>query len=296
MGWTLRGGSQCLPPITGAEEADEVAEIVALGVDVDLVNVESGELLLLLEVSGAGGGLKLSAGDGAGGVDEDSFAGFGVGQFNQPGVGYGQFAGINDGDGDEVVVDGGELEGFFAVVVLKVGDEEGYAFSFDHFAEVVEGLGNVGSVMFGLEGEDFADDVQDVHLPFSGRDEIFNLVGEDDEADLVVVFNGGEGEEATELGGDLVFGFSGRAVGAGAGHIDEKEEGLFALFDEAFDEGLSGTCGYIPVDGADFVAGLVFADFVELHAAPFEYALVFAAKQFVDHPLAGDLDLTNLFE
>ena len=37
----------------------------------------------------------------------------------------------------------------------------------------------------------------------------------------------------------------------------------------------------VPVDGANVVAGYVFADFVELHPATLEHRVVFAGEMFV---------------
>lgn len=199
------------------EEADKVAHVVAVGMNVDLVDIEARKGFLDLQVVRARGDVEFFAGDGAGGIDEGLFAGFGIGQLDEPRVWQGQFARVGDGDGDEVVVDGGKLEGFVVFRILEVGDEEGDALLFDHFPEVVERAGNAGAFAFWLKAEDFADNVQDVELAFAGRNEELDLVGEDDKSDLVVVLDGGEGEEAAELGGSFVLRFFDGAKGAGGG-------------------------------------------------------------------------------
>lgn len=51
-----------------------------------------------------------------------------------------------------------------------------------------------------LEKQNLADDAQNVAAAFLGRDEFLHLVGEQDEADLVAVADGGEGEHGGDLG------------------------------------------------------------------------------------------------
>ena len=56
-----------------------------------------------------------------------------------------------------------------------------------------------------LEVENFADEAQHVFAAFLGRDEKFDLVGVNEEADLVVVLDGGECEESRERCHDFTF-------------------------------------------------------------------------------------------
>ena len=52
--------------------------------------------------------------------------------------------------------------------------------------------------------------------------------------------------------------------------------------------------GDVPVDGADVVAGLIFADLLEGDAAALEDAVIFAAEQILDGPAGPELQAANL--
>ena len=71
--------------------------------------------------------------------------------------------------------------------------------------------------------------------------------------------------------------------------IDQQHHGQLALLDVAFDEGMAHAGGDVPVDGANVVAGLIFADFLEGHAAALEDAAIFAAEQVLDGPASPEL-------
>src|SRR5438874_10207810 len=52
----------------------------------------------------------------------------------------------------------------------------------------------------------------------------------------------------------------------------------------------------IPINGADFVSGLVFAYLVKIHALPLEDAVVLARKRFADETVRANLDLPDFFK
>ncbi len=86
-----------------------------------------------------------------------------------------------------------------------------------------------------------------------------------------------EGEDGGDLGGEFALGLLAGAEEAGAAEVDHEHEGQFAFFDEFFDERMVHAGGDVPIDGADFVAGLIFADFLEVHALALEDAVILAA-------------------
>ena len=55
-------------------------------------------------------------------------------------------------------------------------------------------------------------------------------------------------------------------------------------------------CGDVPIDRADIVSILVFADFGELHATSFEDRVVFAGEDMVHQPSRLDFNLPYFFE
>ena len=54
--------------------------------------------------------------------------------------------------------------------------------------------------------------------------------------------------------------------------------------------------GDIPIDGPNFVAGLVFTNFVKVHPLPFEGRVVLTGQTFSDQAARANLDLPDLAE
>lgn len=154
----------------------------------------------------------------------------------------------------------------------------------------------VGALLAWFEEKNFADDAEDVFAAFFRRDVFLDFAGEEDQANLVVIADGGEGEDGGDFGGEFALGLFAGTEQTGAGKIDDEHDGQFAFFDELFDEGMIHSRGDVPVDGADFVAGLVLADFFEVHALAFEDAVVLPCHRFVDETEGAQFDLTDLFE
>ena len=134
----------------------------------------------------------------------------------------------------------------------------------------------VGTVSAWLEEENFADDAEHVFAAFAWRDEFLDGIAEQDEAHLVVVANGGEGEHRCDFGGEFAFGLIARAEQTGPTHVDKQHQGEFAFFDEFFHEGMIHSGGHVPIDRAHFIARLIFTDLLEIHSLAFEHAVVSA--------------------
>src|SRR5262249_21773797 len=145
--------------------------------------------------------------------------------------------------------------------------------------DVVEGAAQRRAAVFGPEEQDVADQAEDVAGALPRRHEAFDAGGELDQADLVVVADGAESDDRGELGGDLALLLQHGAEVVAAATVGDEQDGQLALLDEALDEGVAHAGGDVPVDGADVVAGLVFADLLESDAGALEDAVVFAAEQ-----------------
>jgi hypothetical protein len=52
--------------------------------------------------------------------------------------------------------------------------------------------------------------------------------------------------------------------------------------------------GHVPIDGPDFVPGLIFPNLFEVHPLPFEDAMVLAGERFAYEPVGANLDLPDL--
>src|SRR5438093_17896 len=115
--------------------------------------------------------------------------------------------------------------------------------------------------------------------PFARRHKAFDAIGEGDEADLVVVADGTEGEDGRHLCGDFTFLLLFRAELMTAAAIDDEHHSQLAFLDKTFDERMAHARGDVPVDGADVVAGLIFADFLEGNAGALEDAVVLTTEK-----------------
>ena len=54
--------------------------------------------------------------------------------------------------------------------------------------------------------------------------------------------------------------------------------------------------GDVPINGADFIPGLILAHLVKIHPLTFEYAVVLARERFAHEPVGADLDLADFLD
>ena len=79
-------------------------------------------------------------------------------------------------------------------VVDKVREQENYALASHHAHEVFERPADVCAFAGGTDCEKLTDDAQDVSFTFSGWDELFDVITEEQNPDFVVVANGRKGK------------------------------------------------------------------------------------------------------
>ena len=130
---------------------------------------------------------------------------------------------------------------------------------------------------------------------FAGRNEFLHLVAEEDETDLVVVADGGEGEHRGDLRREFSFGLVARAEQARTAHVHDEHEREFAFLDEFLDERMIHPRGDVPVNRAHIIAGLVFAHLVEVHALALEDGMILARERFGHDEVRAQLDLPDFF-
>ena len=128
------------------------------------------------------------------------------------------------------------------------------------------------------------------------RDEFLNLIGEEDDADLVVVLNGREGERGGNLGEHLTFRLVDGTEVETSRHIDHEDDGQLALLLKHLDERTSETCSDVPVNVAHVVAELVFADLRESHSSSLECRVVLSSKDIVGESACLYFYFPNLTE
>ena len=123
---------------------------------------------------------------------------------------------------------------------------------------------------------------------------MLDLAGHQDQADLVIIADGAQREQGGNLGDHIALALhDGAKRHAGAG-VHEQDDGQLALLDIALDERMPHAGGDVPVDGANFVAGLIFAHLLEGNAGPLEDAAVGAAERVLDGPARPQLQAADL--
>lgn len=277
----------------GAEELDELLGEGGTGGEFDAI--DSGAAQFVQQIfapsdllSGPG-----AAGGGVGGIDQDTAASFRVTEIDEAGGGECDFLFIADPQGDEVMAASGDAEQITARGHEEIGQEEGDGAAALDLVEEGEGWGEVGSFGGGEEGEDFGDEAQDVGRALGWGDIFFDAVGEEDDADAVLVGDGGEGEESSDFRDEVTFKLGAAAVGEGGGDIDEEDDGQLTFFGELFDIGGAVAGGDVPIDGTDIVTGDVFADLLEFDTLAFEDGVVAAGEDILDGVTGADFDSPN---
>jgi len=206
------------------------------------------------------------------------------------------FAGMVDADRDELVLRGDPLEGRFAREDFHVGKEEDDRVLVQDPIEVAEREVGVRAQAFGFVDEHVADDAQELRAPLLGRHDAFDLIGKEQRADLVVVFEGGERERRGDLGQALGLAPGPGAAAERAAHVDDEQDGAFALFLENFEDGILLAGRDVPRNVTDVVAVDVAAELAELHAGSAERGSIRAGHAVAHELAARDLDGPHLRE
>ena len=140
------------------------------------------------------------------------------------------------------------------------------------------------------------DHLQRAITPLLRRDEVLDAVGEQDQADLVVVADRAQREHRAQLGRNLALEARDAAELTRGAQVDQQHHRQLALLHVLLDERLPHAGRHVPVDRAHVVAGDVFPDLGELHAAALEHAVVLAGKRAVDQPPRADVNASDLAE
>ena len=119
---------------------------------------------------------------------------------------------------------------------LKIGNEKDNGTSRHDLVQRIERQRGICSATFRLEKQDFANEAQRVRATFLRRNKKFDPIGEEKQADLVIVANGAEREQTSDFGGELALRLTGAAEISGRANIDNQHDGELAFFRELFDE------------------------------------------------------------
>lgn len=153
----------------------------------------------------------------------------------------------------------------------------------------------IGAGGFRLKGEELTDDAQDVAVAACGIELELFLIRVEKKADFVFIQSRGEGEDCGDFCGELGLGDGAGSEFARSGSVDEEEDVLLALLGEELDVGGAETCGDVPIDGAHFIALLIFADFCEFNSTTFERSLPGSGGTVLDDAARADLNPTHFF-
>ncbi len=182
------------------------------------------------------------------------------------------------------------------ILRLEIGDEENDRASGDDVVQVIERQARQRAAALRLEIKNLADQTQRVRAAFLRRNEKLDLIREENEPDLVVVSDRAEGEEAGDFRRELALRLRDAAEISRSADIDHQHDRQLAFLGEFLHEGVAETRGHVPIDRANLVARLVFADVLKIHPAPFEDAVVIAREGRLDETLGLDLEGPDFLE
>ena len=207
---------------------------------------------------------------------------------------------IDHRERDEVVPPAGHGKLTRKVGRLEIGDQENDGASVQDAVQVAQGAGRIGTASLRLEVKDVADEAQGVRAAFARREIMLHVIGEEEQTDFVVVADGGKGEHAGDFGGELALAELHAAEVARSAHIHHQHDRELALFGELFHVRIPANFaqarGHIPVDRAHFVAGLVLAHFLKIHASAAKDAAVLAGESGLHHGARAELQAADLLQ
>ncbi len=114
--------------------------------------------------------------------------------------------------------------------------------------------------------------------------------------DLIVVADGAESEKARHFRRKLTFGLRNASKTSRRADIDDENDSKFAFFSEFFHVSGAEPRGHVPINGTDFIARLIFADVLEIHAAPFKDAVIIPSERCLDQTFGLDFERADLLQ
>jgi len=230
----------------------------------------------------------------AAGVNPLQLTRLGITHAHQPHIWQLRNAAVIDLNGHEVMLAAGDVQRLTEVVVVdEVAEYEARTAALDDLCQVLHGLLHIRAMARRFEVQEFANDVKDMLASFLGRYELLDAVGEEDDADLVVVLNGAEGQRGSDLGLHIALCLHDGTEIKAAADIHQEHDREFALLLEDLDIRLVEASGHIPLDVPDVVAILIFSHLAEGHTATLEGRMVFARKDVVRKAASLDFYLSD---
>ncbi len=128
---------------------------------------------------------------------------------------------------------------------------------------------------------------------FSGAHVFLHAIGEEREADFIVVALGGERQRGGHFGGEFLFGLVATAEPPRRADIHQQHHRQLAFLHELFHKRLVQSRGDVPIDIAHLIARLILAHLIKIHSLPAKYTPVLTDHYIAHQPLSADFNLAN---
>ena len=178
--------------------------------------------------------------------------------------------------------------------VEQIGHHEYDAALLGDVPEEVGGPGDVGPRPLRLGVEQLADHMEHVVTAAARRDELLQLVREEEQGDAVVIAHRRDRQERAHVRRELPLALPDGAEPRRGRHVHGEVHVQRTLLPVLLDVRDAHAGGDVPVDAADVVAGLVLAHLLEVETRPLEHAAVGAEQELVGEHARLDLDLADL--
>ena len=195
----------------------------------------------------------------------------------------------------------GNLQGFLIARlaffhIQHIRDKEYGAAALDCVCQIAQGSADIRPVVLRFVFNDFADYMQQLRTAFARRNELLDLVAEQQTADLVVVEHGGKSQSGGNLRSLRALGPALGPEKARAADVHGKYHGQFPLLLEYLDIRGAHASGHIPVHASHVVAIAVLTHLAECHSPSLEGRMVFSGENLVRQGLGLYLDFADFFE
>jgi hypothetical protein len=178
--------------------------------------------------------------------------------------------------------------------VREVAKQEYDSPAVQNAAENAERLADARGFGLRLEEQHFSDQAQHMAYPFARWNKTLDTVREVHEANAIVIADGAKSHHCGQLGGNLPLLLAAAAEGLTRASIDGHDDSQLALLHEALHEGVAHARGDVPVNGANVVPRLVFANLLECDAGAFENTAVFPSQKVLDRATRSQLESADL--
>ncbi len=188
-------------------------------------------------------------------------------------------ASVIDLDGHDIVLTVGNGQWLTEVALNnEVAEQKTGAAALDNLSEIFHSLLYIGPLALGFEVQELSDDIKDVLATLLRRYKLLYAVGKEDDANLIVVLYGAEGQCGCNLCNHITLGLYGGSEVKTSADVHEQHHGQFTFLFENLDIRFVESGGNVPFYVADIVAVLIFTHFAEGHTTPLEGRVVLSGK------------------